>query len=103
MFSQTTRTQTAVMQHINYSLQNGKGDMVEMPGLRKKLHIPYNQARHQSAWENVGYVVWLDIRGTDAGKSSLHQPTGESMVSHMRYNVRTNQSGEYHPSPARRG
>ena len=54
------------MLHIDYSSQNGKGDMVETPGLRKKLHIPYNQAWHQSVRENVGYVVWLDIGGTDA-------------------------------------
>ena len=37
------------------------------------------------------------------GKSSLHQPTGESMALHMWYNVRTNQSGEHHPSTTCRG
>ena len=62
----TTRTQTAVVRCIDYSSQNGKGDMVGMPGLQKKLHIPYDQAWCQSVRENVGYVVWLDIGGTDA-------------------------------------
>ena len=34
-------------------------------------------------------------------KSNMHQPTREPMASHMRYNARTNQSGECHPCSAR--